>query len=594
LLLDTTLKLCALVVLENPADRGDTRPALLIELEEAENLSMLHAAQQAVQSAMLSAPSLAAVEAAVEAAAEAGAAVAQQERLRLLLRVVSLLGSCVNVMARDQQQPRHLSWGQVASRCGRIAELCFELAGYEQALEKQRQPSTQEAAGDILGALDAWCESNGISLPSDASMDFVPSMLAQHPYARQLMSMNIGGLHAVLQQCIEDPKLPADQAVWDTWDGPEGAAARAAAAALAAEPSAAPEHVLLAALLHGSLSEVCLRDDAAPCSAEESRATGMSDRTPAASVDACSGRACSSSVLTTLDVKLACMAVAVRAMRLYGTVLEAALSHPCLNRSTSAEERSAGAAQLAQQLDRLQASGERVLLPDVIQQQMLDSGRQQCLESPSPLSQGAAAAIGALLGDVPGDLRQVKVCIGWVRSQLSNWGQPQSTCGAPSAKGGAGKGESAAAPFQLIIDTSVLQRDGERLELMVTDTAEQSWQELQELCIQLRSPRSSDSSEEELTANETAEVTTAWVQAAVRHSKMRSGRYEVLQRFATDVSGHGDLGQKYVSELRSQLDHSDYGPADLGPQLRSWADAVAASLPSRRCCANPCCVSLRE
>jgi hypothetical protein len=32
----------------------------------------------------------------------------------------------------------------------------------------------------------------------------------------------------------------------------------------------------------------------------------------------------------------------------------------------------------------------------------------------------------------------------------------------------------------------------------------------------------------------------------------------------------------------------------LGAMMQRWADAVAAQLPSRRCCSNPCCVVLRE
>jgi hypothetical protein len=369
-LLDATLKLCALVVLEDPDD-ADVRPALLMDLEEADNLSMLAAAQQSLQPAGSGARNVAAVAAAAEAAAKDGAELAQQERLPLLLRVVSLLGSCVKVMARDQQQRRALSWGQVAWRCGRIAELCRELAGYEEALFRQRVESTEEAAEEIVAALDAWCEKEGSSSLSDATMTFVTDMLAQHPYARQLMRKNLGGLHAVLQQCVETPRLPADQASVGAGGGAAGAAARAAAAAaaavVAAEPAAAREHVLLAALLSGAPSEGCVVDDAATCG-EVGAVMGISDQTQAASA---AGQACgsssSSSMVTTLDVKLACMAVAVRAMRLYGTVLAAALSHPCLNVSASAEERSAGAAQLSQQLDRLQAAGELVLLPDVVQ-----------------------------------------------------------------------------------------------------------------------------------------------------------------------------------------------------------------------------------
>jgi hypothetical protein len=269
---DAILKLCAFVVLENPHDDNDVRPALLMDFENADNRSMLHAVQQAVRPGRSGARSVAAYTAAAGAAAEAGAAVAQQERLQLLLWVVSLLGSSVKVMARGQQQQQSvLGWGRVAYRCGRIAELCLELAGYEQALVDQREKSTEVAADDIIGDLDAWCKMEGVDLLSDTSMDVVAAMLVQHPYAQQLVRTNLGGLHALLRQCVEAPSLAADQAaesagveVRDVVAGASAAAAAkavaaAAAAALAAaapaEPSAPPEHVLLAALLCDVLSE---------------------------------------------------------------------------------------------------------------------------------------------------------------------------------------------------------------------------------------------------------------------------------------------------------------------------------------------------
>jgi hypothetical protein len=182
-------------------------PHLFMQLEQEDNRSMLHAVQQAVRPGRSGAGSIEAVAAAAGAAAKAGAAVAQQERLQLLLRVVSLLGSCVKVMARGQQQQQSvLGWGRVAYRCGCVAELCQHLAEYEQALVEQRQESTQEAADEIVGAVDAWCETEGVSLLSDATMDLVTGVLAQHPYTRQLMSMNIGGLQALLEQCVDNSK----------------------------------------------------------------------------------------------------------------------------------------------------------------------------------------------------------------------------------------------------------------------------------------------------------------------------------------------------------------------------------------------------
>jgi hypothetical protein len=264
------------------------------------------------------------------------------------------------------------------------------------------------------------------------------------------------------------------------------------------------------------------------------------------------------------------MAVAVRAMHVYGTVLEAALSHPCLRESASAEERSAGAEQLAQQLDRLQASGERVLLPVVVQQDMLLHGRTQCLEG----GQGTAAAVGALLGDVPGGLRQVLMCVVWVKRQLLNWGQTQGT----------DEEELAPAHIQVLTDTSALQHEARRLEVMVLAT-EQRWQQLQQLRRQMLPQQSLSAApaagEALLTADESAVITTAWVQDAACAAQLS----EVRSR---------EVVQHVADELCSQLDHSKDGPADLGLRLRAWADAVAAALPSRRCCANPCCVSLRE
>jgi hypothetical protein len=580
-LLDAISKLCALVVLEDPEDVDDPRPALLMDLEEADNLSMLAAAQQSVQPAGSGARSVAAVAAAADAAAKAAAELAQQERLPLLLRVVSLLGSCVKVMARDQQQRHALSWGQVASRCGRIAELCRELAGFEGALRK----FTEEAADEIVAALDAWCEKEGSSLLSDATMDFVAHMLVRHPYARQLMRKNLGGLHAVLQQCYENPNLPADQAAAGA-GGAAGDAARAAAAAaaamVAAEPAAAREHVLLAVLLSGAPSEGCVVDDAAPCGEVEG-VTGISDQTQAASAaGAVAAQACGSSsssvVLKPLDVKLACMAVAVRAMRLYGTVLGAALRHPCLDASASAEERSAGAAQLAQQLDRLSNSGEQAL-PGMVQQQMHMFASKQCMEG----AVGAAVAIGALLGDVPSDLRHVEMCVRWVGRQLLIGQQPRPIRGAGTTVD-ADQGEPAHAPAQVFTDTTVLQHDAELLELLVTDK-QQSWQRLQAMHIQMRPQQSSNGAgdAQQLTADDTAGIAAAWVQAAASHSEQRNSTRELVQLLASGIA----------EERCGRLDHGDQGSVDLGLKLCTWADAVAAALPSRRCCSNPCCVSGR-
>jgi hypothetical protein len=559
-LLDAVLQLCALVLLENPAEDDDTRPALLLDLEEAENLSMLHAAQQAVQPAGTGAHNVAAVAAAAEAAAKAGAAVAQQERLQLLLQVVSLLGSCVKAMARDQQQQQHaLSWGQVALRCGRIADLCIALAEYEQGLVEQRVDSIREATEDTIGDLDASCESEGVSLLSDACMNFVEAMLEQHPYARQLARDNIGVLHALLKQCVQDTSLAAEQVTADVWVWDRNArAAAAAAAASLAEPSASPEQVLLAALLCDTISDgsfgvdaAPISDVAAPAGIEVSGVIGISDQTHAALADAYGSRACSSSnsgsMLTALDLTFACMAVAVRAMRLYGTVLDAALCHPCLSELSPAEARQAGAAQLAQQLDRLQASGERVLLPDVIQEQMRLHGRKQCLES----AQGAAAAIGALLGDVPGDLSRVKMCVGWIRSQLLERKQPQSIVGA-SVTEDAGEGDRAPAHVWAVVDTSVLRHRAEVLQHLVVDT-EQVWQLLQRMPPHW--PSNSAAEARQLTAATTAAM---WVQEAAR-----------------------DMG-------------GCISWRDLACEVQLWANELAAALPSRRCCANPCCVSLRE
>jgi hypothetical protein len=587
-LLDAAMKLCALVLLENPADDDDTRPALLMDLEEAENLNMLHAAQHAVQFAGTDAHRVAAVAAAAAAAAEAGAAVAQQQRLQLLLRVVSLLGSCIKVMAHQQQQQHAFSWGQVALRCRRIAILSTALAGYEEALMEQRMDSIREATEDTIGDLDASCEGEGISLLSGACMDFVSAMLVQHPYARQLARDNIGVLHALLKQCVQDPSLAAEQVTADIWVLDRDAAARAAAAA-AAEPSASPEQVLLAALLCDTISEGSFSVDAAPISdvagpagIEVSSVIGISDQTHAALADACGGHACSSSssVLTMQDLKLECMAVAIRSMRLYGKVLEAALSHPCLNKSSSAEERTAGAAQLAQQLDRLQASGERVLLPDDIQLQMRLYGRQQCLDS----AQGSAAAIGALLGDVPAGLRCMQVCVGWIRRQLWDLEQPQQQpiLGVPNAKDA---DKAACAPIQVFLNTRALQRSAQLLVVMAVK-AERRLLQLQEMRLQMRpqGPPNSAGESQQLTADETARSTLMWVQEATLLSEVHSRRREGVQRLASDLAD-----TRY-----SELDFDDTGPVGLGPQWRSWADAVAAALPSRRCCANPCCVSLRE
>jgi hypothetical protein len=314
-LLGGTLALCALAVLEDPDDLEDQRQQLLVGFEQQENRSMLHAAQQVLRAAQtqgLGPLSVAAVVAAANAAAMEAADVVQQERLQLLLRVVSLLGSCVKAIAVAQQQ-KMITWGCAASHCGLIVDLCQEIARYERELSStQRQSAAQEAESELWDKLDVWCEVNCEELLSDECAAVVWGLLGQYPYCRQLLlDADVEWLQGWLQQHsgsqAEAVEGVADGTAAETAVGADndGSSDEGTAAAAAVQ-------ALLAALLLGQPGG---QQDGAMVNATGSSVTSTRNDVQAGSSSSSSGEqptgstAGSSSinrkVLTAIDVKLA-------------------------------------------------------------------------------------------------------------------------------------------------------------------------------------------------------------------------------------------------------------------------------------------------
>jgi hypothetical protein len=89
--------------------------------------------------------------------------------------------------------------------------------------------------------------------------------------------------------------------------------------------------------------------------------------------------------------------------------------------------------------------------------------------------------------------------------------------------------------------------------------------------------------------------TAKWTDgAALCHLRLTRKIHDVSSAFGETPDATADRRAAWVRDLVPWLLYGDDDPLDLGLTLRSWADAVAAALPSRCCCANPCCVSLRE
>jgi hypothetical protein len=588
-LLDRIVDVWVLAALEDDDGALDI-PLLFVQLEQAETRSMLHAVQQAVRPGSSGVCSVAVVVAAAEAAAEAGAAAAQQERLQLLLRVVSLLGSCVKVMARDQQQQHSvLGWGRVATLCGAISELCQQIADVQGALDTARWAAMREDGFGLEATSDEWCLQESQQAVSAACKAAASALLQHHLYARQLLSAaDVDCLHALFAQgssssgsSSNGPSAPGAPG-GDTTSAAAAAAAWAAAA-LAAEPSAPPEHVLLAALLRGPLSDGRSSHEAASCADESSSASSPHEPAQDGSATTSTQRVSSSEQptslnvpsssssrqLTVCDVKLACIAVAVRAMRVYAAVLDAALGHPCLSDFASTQERRVAAAQLMQQLQQLCAAGEVVVLPDSVQQQLQGGGPEAYLALLHSMESAdvAAAVIGGLLGNVEVHYVQAVHCAVWLGSQLSSWLQPAND-ELRQVRYSAGPADRQ--------ELEALLKHTYSAEEALQGAAPMSW---------LQAPRP------------LRHHTAQWKDSGAQcHLRLTCKLYGSVSSVRGETPGA--TAERRAAWVRASLPwldgYDDDGPLDLGLKLRSWADAVAAALPSRSCCSNPCCVSLRE
>jgi hypothetical protein len=620
---------------------------LLQQLEQAEENSMLCAVQDAAHALELHASgwqvvNAAAVVAAAEAAACAAAAAAQQQRLQLFLRLASLLGSCAKGMS--VQLLHSLGWKWVASGCCLVADLCQQLAGCEQAMRRARQAAMNDAWMDLLEVWETGAICWSQQPLSDPCRALVLQLMQQHPYTHQLW------------------RRVDTSNVWHAWQQHNGSLQEGAPAvdvgdaAAAAGEQVTGEQALLAALLAGLLYETessyggddygggydssydggydsysdggcdaIAEDNSSSAHSEKSGSSSSSSSrqdgqdglaaTTSSSEPPASSSSSSSRQLTTQDVEVACIAVAVRAMRLYGTVLEAALRHPCLRRSTTAEARRAGAAQLSQQLIVMRSACRIVPLPYTFEQRMtgpgaarlmghlpralqrrLDSGSTACLEDAA----GAAAAIGALLFDMHVELQLAGGCTVWVSSQLTRWSNLESTEVPPAPQHVLG---------QLFGHTEhVGKLFGDALHLLA-----QLQQALPAPLVRCRSLSQEGNAENAGAAAAAAAGAGAGAGAAVASSsdnQQPPGATMEQQQQQDDDDSDADessmwdpaaleadavLRAAWVSAAAG-CNHGNKGWRDvaLGSDLLTWADAVATELPSRRCCSNPCCVSLRE
>jgi hypothetical protein len=219
---------------------------------------------------------------------------------------------------------------------------------------------------------------------------------------------------------------------------------------------------------------------------------------------------------------------------LYGTVLDAALSNPCLFKSSSAEARAAGAEQLARQLALDKAAGLLLPFPERVQHQV-DKNNRQYIGS----QKGAAAVIGGLLGDVGKHLDLIETPLDeFTRGieQVQSHLQP---------------------PQQAVQQLQQLASDLDR----VIDQGAQLWVDLRENSSS--SSNYSDSDSEQLPEKDST-----------------------LDPEAVQIAAHRRWRWVLNAEVRLET--------PLGALMQRWADAVCAALPSRHCCSNPCCVVLRE
>jgi hypothetical protein len=316
-------------------------------------------------------PQATAVAAAYEVATQGVLAAGRQQRQQLRLRLISMVGGCVKAMAGQWQ---HLSWQWVADQCSLAAQLSYDIWKLEENVDRAR---TARVRSNSITIKQRWEEYSSQPMPQ------VLLQAMQHPYGNIWMhSMAPDQMTAAV--CIYDelkaPKPTTPALVMGMFQGATDLQ-NLAGVMLALETQASS--------LDNSSSNSCLPPDG---SSSSNHAAGTSSSSTLSSAE--------------LDIWLASKSVLARAVRLYGTVSDTALSNPCLFKSTAAEVRAAGAEQLARQLALHKAAGLLLPLPQRTQHQV-DKNNRQYIGS----QKGAAAVIGGLLGDVGKHLNLIECAL---------------------------------------------------------------------------------------------------------------------------------------------------------------------------------------
>jgi hypothetical protein len=452
-------------------------------------------------------PHAAAIAAAYEEAAQQVLAAGWQQRQQLRLRLISMVGSCVKAMAGQWQQ---LSWQWVADQCSLAAQLCFDIWKLEETVDKARKAYMDNASREIKLK---WEKKSSQPMPQ------VLLQAMQHRDGTSLMHGAGPGYMMEAVRTAEELKHPG-----------------LAAGALKRVGCVGGGHVLnLAAVLLGLERKANAPDSSSSSSSSSSGLPpGGSSSSNAADTSSSSSSSSSSSKLSgvELEIWLACTAVIARAVRLYGTVLDTALSNPCLFKSSSAEARAAGAEQLARQLAVDKAAGLLLPLPQKAQHEVDKKNNRQYLGS----QKGAAAVTGGLLGNIGTCIDTVDFSLDNLKEDVQRLQLPQDTV------------------HELLLQT-------DRLGIVVSKAA-QLWVDLSE--------SSSSGSGDDTDSGSSGP------------GNRNSARNAVV------------AGRAAHRRWRWVLNAEDRMVMPLGAAMQCWADAVYAALPSRRCCSNPCCVVVRE
>jgi hypothetical protein len=547
----------------------------------------------------------AAAAAAVDAATQAALAAAQQERQQVALRLASLMCSCLKAIAREeqqQQQQQQAGWQWVAASCSSMIWACSNVADLEAAVRTAEQRRQTEAAVQLR---DKWLHVCKGRVPLPGSL----VMMLQHVYGSQFveflnvvvlklaadyscqlkgetlpariepqhLSPGVRKLAAMLaySPCMQGSSSgssssraavgtsqPADSSGTTSSSGKTSSSGSSgvdtASSSRAAAGTSQPEDSSKTTSSSGgsgsgsgssgvdtasSSSSQVAAGNSQPADIGETTSSGSSS-------SGSSSSSCADLSGAELEVQLACAAVIARAVRLYSTVLQEAFAHPCLDEAASAEARAAGAAQLMQQVsiaDRYEVLGP---LPNELLQQ-LNSGDV----SPLDTADSAAGVVGALLGEQGQMLEDVRRGVDWLSGQLVRLGRS----------------------LQLPQDTVQQLQELTGFMQATMGYAMRCWYTFQEQMEELEDVLESPAHAADGSGGAGASSSKTSKKSDAENEEISRQRRVICNSRANWVyTGHQSFGES------------------LYQVMQSWAEAVCAALPSRRCCSNPCCVVLRE